>query len=58
MLEVLCICKFVFVIYTLMLYRKNGEYLFRRIARYVFALGLLKIKHFLSVVQTPDTSSK
>lgn len=58
MLKVLlCILKIFFVTYTLTLYRKNGEYLFRG---YVFALGLLKIKHFFffSIVQTPDTSSK
>lgn len=49
MLKVLlCIYKFVFAIYTLILYRKNGEYLFKRIARYVFALGLLKIKRLFS----------
>ena len=36
------------VTYTLILYRKNGEYLFRGIAGYVFALGLLKTKHLFS----------
>lgn len=43
----LCILKF-FVTYTLILNRKNGEYLLRSIARYVFAIGLLKIKHLFS----------
>lgn len=43
----LCILKF-FVTYTLILNRKNGEYLFRSIARYVFAIGLLKIKYLFS----------
>lgn len=49
MLKVLlCVYKLVFVIYTLILYTKNGEYLFRGITEYVFALGLLKIKHLFS----------
>lgn len=48
MLKVLlCIFKFVFVTYTLILLEKIGEYFIQRIGVYVFTLELLQIKHLL-----------